>query len=521
MGLIESIRRVNKPLGLRAQLVSAIAITTVTAIGSLGVISLFMLYNSGLLMKVGEARALAHVLRETVFYAPADKNIQGEGVRQSLKRMMKGSGISALTLKDFNGANVFSEGDLPNTGAGVSSLYYGDGIRVQGLGDTLFDPYSYLYVKVWDVSFGEAGRSITFAVPFASAASDLARLRRLLVILAVAEALLIVLLGGYVLSYFIVKPLKKLEGTASEIAAGDLDKRAVIERDDEIGSLAKAFNSMAERLESEIKVLERTNKELFETREELLRANTLAAVGRLAAGIAHEVGNPLGAVSGYLGMLENAETSAEDKEIIVRANAEIDRITRLLREFLDMSRQPVAALAYSDTNEVVSEAVAFLSHDAAFGRAERRLELKDGLPPVIIDAEKLRQVLVNILINAAHAVEKGGSITISSGMKELEVAQESVRRRKEDTPAHLAVNEKKKFVYVAFADTGRGMSEAEAARVFEPFYTTKEQGKGTGLGLFVSQGIIKTYGGFIDVKSIEGKGSVFTVYLNAAMERRI
>ncbi|CAG0950984.1 partial Signal transduction histidine-protein kinase AtoS, partial [Anaerolineae bacterium] len=279
------------------------------------------------------------------------------------------------------------------------------------------------------------------------------------------------------------------------------------------GSLAASFNSMAERLEDEIKSLERVNLELTTAQDELLRNSTLAAVGRLAAGIAHEIGNPLGALNGYIDILSRGGLeAAEEKEIIARAARESDRIDSIVRDFLEVARPARRPAFPVDVNSLVKETLEGLLVRVDFQGVETGLELSQ-VPHVMADEGKLRQVFSNILINAAQSMDgmDRKTITVETASEERPVPVKA-GRRKGDVPAEKKFGQ---YVLVSVKDNGTGVCPADSARIFDPFFTTKEVGKGTGLGLFVSQSIIKAYGGEITLKS-GGAGSVFTVVLPAA-----
>ena len=279
---------------------------------------------------------------------------------------------------------------------------------------------------------------------------------------------------------------------------------------------------MAERLEAEIKSLERVNLELVSTQEELLRSSTLAAVGRLAAGIAHEIGNPLGAVRGYLDILSKGlPAGGEDKEMAERASKEVERIDSIVREFLDIARPSKKPSVPVDVNRVVEETVSAVALHRDFSGVKTRLSLADGLPAVAIDEGKLRQVFMNLLLNAAQSMEGAGEGAAADGERFVLVRTSAERRseaprhgrRKDDPFVEGAFQAEKEFVVIRFTDTGSGVSVEDAEKIFDPFYTTKEVGKGSGLGLFISQSIIKTYGGRISFEQADSTGSTFTVTL--------
>ncbi|MBI5344935.1 MAG: HAMP domain-containing protein, partial [Deltaproteobacteria bacterium] len=332
----------------------------------------------------------------------------------------------------------------------------------------------------------------------------------------------------YFLSRSIVAPLQKLEAAAVRISGGALGERADAVVDNEVGSLALSFNRMAGRLEDEIKTLERVNTELLRTQDELLRSSTLAAVGSLAAGIAHEIGNPLGAVRGYMDILSKAaKEEGGDKDIIDRCAKEVERIDAIVREFLELSRPSKRALRPQDVAGLLQEAVSTAAvHKDFEGVDVAASGISGDLPEVMIDEGKLRQVFMNLLLNAAQAMKgQAGkrTVTVEAFVERHPVDRMArLKRRKDDqqflfpgTEAALTTD----FVMVRITDTGAGISPEDARMVFDPFFTTKAVGSGTGLGLFVSQSIIRTCGGEISFTTRAGEGSSFTVMLPSALPR--
>ena len=359
---------------------------------------------------------------------------------------------------------------------------------------------------------------IDFTVPLTDINEDMAGVRRFLLLYALLDSSIIIAFGFYFLSGSIVKPIRKLKDTATRIAGGGLGERADVSVDNEIGTLAASFNTMAERLENEIRTLERVNNELVSTQGELLKSSTLAAVGRLAAGIAHEIGNPLGALGGYLDILEKGLPSREEEmEILQRSVKELGRIDAIVREFLELSKPAARPAAPVDVNRMVRESVSDLEMQRDFTGITVTTRLGERIPGVMIDEGKLRQVLVNLLVNAAQAMarEKRREITLATAVeKHLAYSPRRPKRRAGDLPLSSARGpELKDFVVIRITDTGTGIAAEDAKKIFDPFFTTKEVGKGTGLGLFVCLSIIKTYGGEIDLETKVGRGTTFTVKL--------
>ena len=241
-------------------------------------------------------------------------------------------------------------------------------------------------------------------------------------------------------------------------------------------------------------------------------------MGRLAAGFAHEIGNPLGAVSGYVSvLLKGAGEGGGEEEILKRMEREVERINSMVRDFLELARPSMRPFEAVDIKGIIKETLSTLKMHESFKDVSTGAVFADGLPRVRMDGEKLRQVLMNLLINAAEVLDEARperkEITVETGVTERTDDRTRRGRRRKDDPVFPGSETKSRYVYIAVQDTGPGMNEDELRRIFEPFYTTKGPGKGTGLGLFVSQSIIRAYGGEIEVSSRPGEGSRFTVLL--------
>ncbi len=509
-------------LGIRSQLVAGIVVTTLAGIGLIGLLSIKIVENSAVYWKITEAEGIVRFIRASTRLPSSvrDRSVMLSYVTTALRE----AGIRDYRLSSPSGGELANNGTLPKD-HGTRVSYSGD-FNVWRIGGGLISgPGESLFVSAPVFEGRSTGGDLQFTISLDDINSDLAGVHRFLLFYAILDSVIIIGFGAFFLSRSITGPIKKLEGAATRIAGGALSERARITVDNEIGSLARSFNIMAGRLEDEIKSLERVNNELVSTQEELLRSSTLAVVGRLAAGIAHEIGNPLGAVRGYVDILSKGPLDKdEEKEILDRTEREVSRMDLIVREFLEVSRPSKKAPDTVDVNMLVTETVDALSVHRDLEGVNVETILPGGLPKVLIDERKLRQVFVNLLLNAAHSMDgKQGErkVRIETGSESRPVEPSRPRRRRDDAaiaPEFVRREQRRRFVFIRFIDTGVGISEQDAKQVFEPFYTTKGVGKGTGLGLFVSQSIIKTYGGEITLETEPGAGSTFTVTLPAGEE---
>jgi len=297
-----------------------------------------------------------------------------------------------------------------------------------------------------------------------------------------------------------------------------------------IGSLKEKQQSLDNHLGS----LELANRKLKQTQEELIRSEKLASMGRFAAGIAHEVGNPLGAILGYTSILEREGIEKEEsRDYLKRIQDEIERINRIVRELLDFVRPSEFEVRDVDINRVAEGALSLISHQKNFANIRTQLELQHDLPCIKGDESKISQVLINIMLNAIDAMPGGGLLAIRTdehvvGDTPVDPVQQFYSPRRKEDPMESDYSRVRKpdplvtflakfsagdrFVRIAISDSGVGIKAKDLRKVFDPFFTTKDPDKGTGLGLSVSLRIVESMRGEIRVESEEGKGSTFEVY---------
>lgn len=298
----------------------------------------------------------------------------------------------------------------------------------------------------------------------------------------------------------IIKPLRGMVLATNKIAQGDLNHKVTINFQDEIGQLADSFNQMTENLKKanenliqwgktlEGRVEERT-KELREMQDYLIQSEKLASLGKIAAGVAHEINNPLTSIliQTHL-MLEKLERKHDFYENLSLIAEETSRCAQIVKGLLEFSRQNPPHKDYADINELIKRITQILENQAAFQNIHIIKKLDQNLPQIRLDKNKIQQVFWNLMINASEAMAKGGTLTI--------ISQFSLDR---------------KYIEVIFIDKGIGIPRENIHKLFDPFFTTKSSG--TGLGLAVSYGIIEQHQGKIEVKSEVGQGSVFTISL--------
>lgn len=295
---------------------------------------------------------------------------------------------------------------------------------------------------------------------------------------------------------FIGRPISRLAAKARRVGTGDLSGPLELRQRDELGELAAEINDMCDRLSAERGAREQAT-------EQLRHADRLTTVGKLASGLAHELGTPLNVVRGRAKLIVDQEL--EPKEVIDSARIVVEqaeRMTALIRQLLDFAR-PRALLKASvhvpNLARRVCELVATIARKTGVVLVPPP-ELPGDALRVEADDGQLTQVLTNLVVNAIQATPEGGQVSIA--VREIE-----------RTPPPYVGSAERAWMAIDVRDTGSGMDEVTRSRVFEPFYTTKDIGEGTGLGLSVSWGIVREHGGWIDIASEPAAGSTFTVYL--------
>jgi two-component system, NtrC family, sensor kinase len=303
---------------------------------------------------------------------------------------------------------------------------------------------------------------------------------------------------------FIARPTRRLVDKARRIGAGDLGGPLGLRQRDELGELGRAMDHMSEQLAQAHASLASESVARLSAVEQLRHAERLTTVGKLASGVAHELGTPLNVVAGRAQMIASGELAgAEATESARIIHEQSKRMTAIIRQLLDFARRGKPGdSAPVDLRACTARIVGLLG--ALARKAGVELAVAPGEPlEAVVDEGQVQQVLSNLLVNAIQACRPGGRVAV-----EL--------RRTEVVPPADVGGTRRTMAAVAVRDDGAGMAPDVVSRVFEPFFTTKEVGEGTGLGLSVAYGIVRDHGGWIAVDSAEGKGSVFTVYLPLA-----
>ncbi len=276
----------------------------------------------------------------------------------------------------------------------------------------------------------------------------------------------------------ISRPLQRIALAAVKVTDGEYGTEVDLRKsNDEIGLLANSFNEMSRKMAADIDQLRKMN-------DQLMRSDRLAAIGTLAAGVAHEVNNPLAAISSLIQILRKEEANAKNSEELKLISEQIARIKRVTKDLTDFARVRPAAKSMIDVNDVVRSSLRLANFDAGFQKLKVETDLDETVTQIFADPDQLQQVFLNLFLNAKDAMPGGGELSIQTTFEDNSIV-------------------------VRITDTGIGIDEITSKQIFDPFFTTKPAGQGTGLGLAVCYGIITAHAGTIEVHTNSSGGTTF------------
>ena len=337
-----------------------------------------------------------------------------------------------------------------------------------------------------------------------------------LALLIVGDVTVFVALGAHQLKHLVTGPLARAVDATAAIAGGDLSRRVPDAATRELATLADSINRMTDHLLAE--------------QVQRVRAEKLAGIGRLAAGVAHEIGNPLGAIIGYAHLLRSRSGSdPRAAEVLDGLERESARIDRIVRGLLDYARPRRNTAGRVDVNATVRSATQLLTDQGVFRQIDVTLTLDNRSPMIRGERHELEQMIVNLLLNAADAMGKSGALAVATHRFPRAALEASVVRRETDPPDSLVARrltprvqhwlettQPSDILKIVVADSGPGISETDAERVFDPFFTTKEPGQGTGLGLAIVARVVDDLRGTIWVQRAREGGAAFHILLPVA-----
>ena len=445
------------------------------------------------------------------FYTEAVAGSEGSFQEDSIEKAMALSGVSGIVYELKTGTRaLFSTEvyEVRNTTIRMAKRSGDDGrpsYDFSGREWGIFWPRSkYLVFSVPLENNAGAG---SIAISLSSDYQILRNAQQVAIGYLVINFLILLVIGAYRLTSLVTRPIQRLIRLSESYRPSGPLEFFTERQNDEFSRLSSSLNRMVHRIEDDRRELERSletiekaNQDLKKAQREIIRAEKLASIGRLSAGIAHEIGNPVGIVLGYLGLLRArmAPGDADGLDYIDRAETELQRINNIIRQLLDFSRPTPAGFTDFSVHDLLYEAGRMLQHQPMMENIRLYFDFAADPDRIKADYNQLRQVFVNLIINAADSIRDAGST--EAGEIHLETS----------------TSRDKKWICIAVFDNGRGISDEDAKKIFDPFYTTKETGKGTGLGLYVSYMIIEGAGGSIFACGNQQAGARIVIHLPSA-----
>jgi signal transduction histidine kinase len=432
--------------------------------------------------------------------------------RRGIDRMLSASGFSHVLVVDREGNKLFS------TDPAISSDQYGfvaareaatTGISVTQFSGTTWGVVwlakSDLTVSSPLLAEGRVMGGITITSSLVPIYHNLRSSQGLTLLYILLDSVILVMVGMILLSRIVVNPIHKLLKMTEEYKEGEMLPSVGDASRNEIGELSRALSAMLRRLgenkrelQAHIASLEKANKELQQAQDEIIKSEKLASVGRLSAGIAHEIGNPIGIILGYLDLLNSDDIKENERQdYLNRVECEVTRVKRIIRQLLDFSRPSSGVSEQTHVHERIMSTMNILGPQPMMEGVETEARFQAQEDRVLADPNQLQQVFLNVIMNAADALTQRDAALIAEAEKKI-----LVKTLNTDGS-----------IQIWFSDTGPGIRAEELTRIFDPFYTTKEPGKGTGLGLSVCYRIVEGLGGTIRAESTLGKGTSIIITL--------
>ena len=307
------------------------------------------------------------------------------------------------------------------------------------------------------------------------------------------------------MGHTIIERMRILKQAAETIATGDLDYQLPRSKSSDFGVLDKAFNDMVRSLKDRDDRLKRTLQQLTQTER-------LISLGQIAAGVAHEMNNPLGGILLYSNLvLEDLPEDSPARENMNKIVYQTNRCKEIVQNLLDFARTPSGEMAPLDINDVLLTSLSLVKDQSMFHGIEIETSFTEGLAEVNGDRLRLEQVFLNLFINASDSMDEGGRLTVATKL----ISRFPSDAEKGTEMEKICLLASPHTIKITISDTGRGIDRAYLAHIFEPFFTTKDPGQGTGLGLSIAYGIVRKHDGFVDVESEPGRGTTFSIFLPA------
>ena len=459
----------------------------------------------------------ALLLVEDLYRANARGN-QGQSIgstgRHSMTNLLEASGVSCLVIIDPHRRYVEArehcqrQEELVRLAELAAQKGIGSVSTRSSIRDVFWKRAGYIIVAESFAPAEGVAAGAAVLIPLDRLYGVLRHTQHIFLIYILINTIILTVLGVYRLNKLTVKPIQRLVTRAEAYRESDDHVFMIEKEDNEFSKLSKSLNSMLlrisqdkEKLRASVESLERANRELEQAQLDLLRAEKLASVGRLSAGIAHEIGNPIGIIKGYLDLLKDDDLAVQEKEeFIRRTEAEVERVNAIIRQLLDFARPGADEPSVVGIHAILCELEEVCHCQPVFAGLKFILDLRAEKDQVRADGRQLRQVFLNLILNAADAFEG----LDASDDNRLIIRTSIVAGVSRNHERHLAIQ---------FIDNGTGIPDEHRDYVFDPFYTTKDPGRGTGLGLSVSFAIIEGFGGTIQAETNEMHGTTISIRL--------
>lgn len=511
-----------RTLSLRAQILVSLSLLLITAVVLLGLVIINLSRNIFILEKRQAGIMVAEMLQRTLTVEKLPENVSGKDAMRMLAmrvstRINDDRYLHFITFLDIADRVVWST--LPEQrwqDADYFSKYFpqpASSLTTAIIKNPIDERQLVLLQFPWKYKGAVFGR-VQITLPIMQPENESLFSGWLILGIAAAYAGILILFGALLLNRMVTAPIGRMTSAIRRMTSGDHDVRLRENESAELSELAQSFNEMAQSLAeneelvaNQIQELLDINEELELTRRGLIRSERLASVGQLAAGVAHEIGNPLSAILGYVGFLaEGGTDEATFKDILKRIEKDVIRIRSIVKGLLDYSRPGSSTIKRVDLNMLINDTIEILKPQKQFKNVNMVFDSHKRPACVSGDEGQLQQVLVNLLLNAAQAMQGEGNIMIFLEGVSFEPQVTFRDSTKKYRPGQ-------KLLLLAIIDDGPGISEEQQRRIFAPFYTTKDPGQGTGLGLAICERILESHSGEIRVQSKPEEGATFSIIL--------
>ena len=511
---------------LRTGILSHLVLLIVASMLLINVVTIKLTERDSIRARVQSARLLLRFLGQRVEYQMTRRHntwadmTADSSFRRDISQLLKEGETKDAIFADKNGVMVFSTGQLKKEEKESLSLMreclstgnWGLGFYGKIWGVVWFAPENFKLSAPIIIKDHLVG-GITLSGDFQPTYQKIRKTENIILIYIFLNTIMFVLFGTYLLSRTVVKPVYKLLRMTEEFEEGESFPYIHKSSRNELSQIFRSLSLMLRRLKenreelnAHISSLQKANKEIKKAQNEIIRSEKLASTGLLATGVAHEIGNPIGIILGYLDLLKRGGLSKDEKkDFLDRIESEVTRINLIIRQLLDFSRPSTGESKQISVHNLIMETVNMFKLQPVMSRIETVQLFEAETDTVRADPNRLKQVFINLFMNAADTM------------------MDKTQADDDSKPMSLTIKtlNKANSIIISFTDTGTGISREKLPHIFDPFYTTKEPGKGTGLGLYVCYRIIEDISGTIQAESTPGKGTAIIIDIPYIMAEKI